>query len=81
MLIEFKADGWEGETGSKTLRKGEDPEGRFTLTGMEHSLLQQPTQEKGLLLLSTLGMSRTSALLGSHSPGVRPPEQLLREER
>lgn len=53
MLIEFKADGWEGETGSETLRKDEDPEGRFTLTRMEHSLLQQPTQEKGLAVVHT----------------------------
>lgn len=48
MLIEFQAGGWEGRTGSDRLRKGEDPEGRFTLSRMEQSLLQQPTQEKGL---------------------------------
>lgn len=53
MLIEIKADGREGRTGSDTLRKGEDPEGRFTLNRMEQSLLQQPTQEKGLAAVHT----------------------------
>lgn len=38
--IEFKADdGWEGGTGSDTPRRGGDPEGRSTLSGMEHSFL------------------------------------------